>query len=251
MEALLLGSEGNFMRLSSLFAILLQASPGSAATPLRSKTRAGCFMSPACTSSFSTNTTHIHWIRTPELVRLQIPHIYLVLETLVFHSNPVSSLGFGRTEACSGGPSMISPPERARPRRTGESYEEKCERRHETREALRRRSHPPSCRRPGRMAEELPQSPRQREFLRRRNLSNTTLEVPGGLHVPAPSPPGLLQVTPAPRAAPFLWCRTEPKCKVRMHLQKPRISLHTAESGMGKQRCLPPSTFLSCFPSST
>lgn len=209
MEALLLGSEGNFMRLSSLFAILLQASPGSAATPLRSKTRAGCFMSPACTSSFSTNTTHIHWIRTPELVRLQIPHIYLVLETLVFHSNPVSSLGFGRTEACSGGPSMISPPERARPRRTGESYEEKCERRHETREALRRRSHPPSCRRPGRMAEELPQSPRQREFLRRRNLSSTTLEVPGGLHVPAPSPPGLLQVTPAPRAAPFLWCRAK------------------------------------------
>uniref|UniRef100_U3IP33 TRAF3 interacting protein 3 n=1 Tax=Anas platyrhynchos platyrhynchos TaxID=8840 RepID=U3IP33_ANAPP len=181
------------MRLSSLFAILLQASPGSAATPLRSKTRAGCFMLPGCTSSFSMNTTHIHWIRTPGLVRLQIPHIYLVLETLVFHSNPVSSLGFGRTEACSGGPSMISPPERARPRRTGESYEEKCERRHETREALRRRSHPPSCRRPGRMAEELPQSPRQREFLRRRNLSSTTLEVPGGLHVPAPSPPGLLQ----------------------------------------------------------
>lgn len=215
MEALLLGSEGNFMRLNSLFAILLQASPGSAATPLRSKPRAGCFMLPACTSSFSTNTTHIHWIRTPELVRLQIPHIYLVLETLVFHSNPVLIPWFRQdgglravVVARQHSPSMISPPERARPRRTGESYEEKCERRHETREALRRRSHPPSCRRPGRTAEELPQSPRQREFLRRRNLSSTPLGVPGGLCARGdPSPPGLLQVTPALRAAPFLWCR--------------------------------------------
>lgn len=137
-------------------------------------------------------------------------------------------------------PSMISPPERARPRRAGESYEEKCERRHETREALRRRSHPPSCRRPGRAAEELPQSPRQREFLRRRNLSSTAVGAPGGPRARGdPSPPGLLQVTPAPRAAPFLRCplqhggcsptaaalRPKPKCKVRMHPQKPRISL--------------------------
>ncbi|XP_047926947.2 TRAF3-interacting JNK-activating modulator isoform X1 [Anser cygnoides] len=89
---------------------------------------------------------------------------------------------------------MISPPERARPRRAGESYEEKCERRHETREALRRRSHPPSCRRPGRAAEELPQSPRQREFLRRRNLSSTAVGAPGGPRARGdPSPPGLLQ----------------------------------------------------------
>ncbi|XP_021232901.1 TRAF3-interacting JNK-activating modulator isoform X3 [Numida meleagris] len=80
-------------------------------------------------------------------------------------------LGFGRTR----GPAMISPPERARPRRTGESYEEKCERRQETREALRRRGHAPSARRPGR-AEEQPQSPRQREFLRRRNLGGTAGE---------------------------------------------------------------------------
>lgn len=89
---------------------------------------------------------------------------------------------FGRT----GGPAMISPPERARPRRAGESYEEKCERRQETREALRRRGHHAhSARRPGR-PEEQPQSPRQREFLRRRNLGGTAGEL---------SAPILLQVT--------------------------------------------------------
>lgn len=76
-----------------------------------------------------------------------------------------------------GGPAMISPPERARPRRAGESYEEKCERRQETREALRRRGHHAhSARRPGR-PEEQPQSPRQREFLRRRNLGGTAGEL--------------------------------------------------------------------------
>uniref|UniRef100_G1MYR2 Uncharacterized protein n=1 Tax=Meleagris gallopavo TaxID=9103 RepID=G1MYR2_MELGA len=79
---------------------------------------------------------------------------------------------------------MISPPERARPRRAGESYEEKCERRQETREALRRRGHAHSARRPGR-SDEQPQSPRQREFLRRRNLGSTAGEL---------SPPILLQV---------------------------------------------------------
>uniref|UniRef100_A0A8C2U202 TRAF3 interacting protein 3 n=1 Tax=Coturnix japonica TaxID=93934 RepID=A0A8C2U202_COTJA len=71
---------------------------------------------------------------------------------------------------------MISPPERARPRRAGESYEEKCERRQETREALRRRGHAHSTRRPGRI-EEQTQSPRQREFLRRRNLGGTAEEL--------------------------------------------------------------------------
>ncbi|XP_042740309.1 TRAF3-interacting JNK-activating modulator isoform X3 [Lagopus leucura] len=71
---------------------------------------------------------------------------------------------------------MISPPERTRPRHAGESYEEKCERRQETREALRRRGHAHSARRPGR-SEEQPQSPRQREFLRRRNLGSTTGEL--------------------------------------------------------------------------
>ncbi|NXN17472.1 T3JAM protein, partial [Indicator maculatus] len=69
---------------------------------------------------------------------------------------------------------MVSQPEKAaprpRPRRAGESYDEKCERRQETRESLRRRHNLTTCRHPGRAAEGPEQSPRQREFLRRRNL---------------------------------------------------------------------------------
>ncbi|XP_074706206.1 TRAF3-interacting JNK-activating modulator isoform X3 [Strix aluco] len=77
---------------------------------------------------------------------------------------------------------MISQPERARlrPRRTSESYDEKCERRHETRENLRRRNNVTTCRHLGKGAEEPSQSPRQREFLRRRNLaSNAGRTAPG------------------------------------------------------------------------
>ncbi|NWR61098.1 T3JAM protein, partial [Bucorvus abyssinicus] len=69
---------------------------------------------------------------------------------------------------------MISQPEKARPRyrHASESYDEKCERRHEMRENLRRRNNMTTCRRLGRGAEEPLQSPRQREFLRRRNLAS-------------------------------------------------------------------------------
>ncbi|CAM9844462.1 unnamed protein product [Bubo scandiacus] len=101
---------------------------------------------------------------------------------------------------------MISQPERAqpRPRRASESYDEKCERRHETRENLRRRNNATTCRHLGRGAEEPSQSPRQREFLRRRNLaSNAGRTVPGQepeARVPPdrssrvyPRPPVLLQ----------------------------------------------------------
>ncbi|KFV61345.1 TRAF3-interacting JNK-activating modulator [Dryobates pubescens] len=67
---------------------------------------------------------------------------------------------------------MVSQLQKAvpRPRRAGESYDEKCERRQETRESLRRGHNLPACRHPGRAAEGPEQSPRQREFLRRRNL---------------------------------------------------------------------------------
>ncbi|NXK25128.1 T3JAM protein, partial [Arenaria interpres] len=75
---------------------------------------------------------------------------------------------------------MISQPEKTRPRRRRESYEEKCERRHETRENLRRRHNVTTCRRLGRGAEEPPQSPRQREFLRRRNLASDAGRTPPG-----------------------------------------------------------------------
>ncbi|KAM9369396.1 TRAF3-interacting JNK-activating modulator [Phaethornis superciliosus] len=67
---------------------------------------------------------------------------------------------------------MISQPKRPRHRRVSESYEEKCERRHEARENLRHRKNTTTCRHLGRGAEQPPQSPRQREFLRRRNLVN-------------------------------------------------------------------------------
>ncbi|KAM6114622.1 TRAF3-interacting JNK-activating modulator isoform 1-T1 [Phoenicopterus ruber ruber] len=86
---------------------------------------------------------------------------------------------------------MISQPEKARPRhrRASESYDEKCERRHETRENLRRRNNVTTCRRLGRGAEEPSQSPRQREFLRRRNLASDAGRTPPGQEPKARGPP--------------------------------------------------------------
>ncbi|NXG43614.1 T3JAM protein, partial [Psilopogon haemacephalus] len=106
---------------------------------------------------------------------------------------------------------MINQPEKAqrRPRRAAESYEEKCERRQETRESLRRRHNLTTCRHPGRGPEGPQQSPRQKEFLRRRNLSGDArgrqlaqecrtrllLECPSGMDS---TPPVLLQVRQLP-----------------------------------------------------
>ncbi|NWQ96679.1 T3JAM protein, partial [Burhinus bistriatus] len=86
---------------------------------------------------------------------------------------------------------MISQPEKARPRHrhTSESYDEKCERRHETRENLRRRNNVTTCRHLGRGAEEPLQSPRQREFLRRRNLASDIGRTPLGQEPKARVPP--------------------------------------------------------------
>uniref|UniRef100_A0A663MIY9 TRAF3 interacting protein 3 n=1 Tax=Athene cunicularia TaxID=194338 RepID=A0A663MIY9_ATHCN len=108
---------------------------------------------------------------------------------------------------------MISQPERARPRprRANESYDEKCERRHETRENLRRRNNATTCRHLGRGVEEPSQSPRQREFLRRRNLASDAGRTVLGPEPEARAPPDrssrvyqrppvLLQVTPVPKA---------------------------------------------------
>ncbi|NWR00878.1 T3JAM protein, partial [Paradoxornis webbianus] len=65
-----------------------------------------------------------------------------------------------------------SMPRRARPgRRPGESYEERSERRQEARERLRCRNNVTTCRRPARPARRPEHSPRQTEFLRRRNLA--------------------------------------------------------------------------------
>ncbi|NXI91010.1 T3JAM protein, partial [Psophia crepitans] len=84
----------------------------------------------------------------------------------------------------------IGQPEKARlqRRRVNESYDEKCERRHEMRENLRRRNNVTTCRRPARGAEEPSQSPRQREFLRRRNLASDAGSVPLGLEPEARVP---------------------------------------------------------------
>ncbi|NWH47174.1 T3JAM protein, partial [Fregata magnificens] len=106
---------------------------------------------------------------------------------------------------------MISQPKKARLRHRHESYDEKYERRHEIRENLRRRNNVTTCRHLGRGAEEPSQSPRQREFLRRRNLASDARRTPLGQEPearvpPDPSsraelrPPVLLQVTPAPGA---------------------------------------------------
>ncbi|NXT50300.1 T3JAM protein, partial [Pluvianellus socialis] len=86
---------------------------------------------------------------------------------------------------------MVSQPKKARPRhrRVSESYDEKCERRHETRENLRRRNNVTTCRHLGRGAEEPSQSPRQREFLRRRNLASDAGRTPLGQEPAAHVPP--------------------------------------------------------------
>ncbi|NXH12522.1 T3JAM protein, partial [Bucco capensis] len=100
---------------------------------------------------------------------------------------------------------MLSQPEQAGPRRARESYEEKCERRQELRESLRARRNLSSCRCPSRGQQRPPQSPRQSEFLRRRNLPQEAGRTLPAQHPkagtrPAPSAPILLQVMPAPRA---------------------------------------------------
>ncbi|KAM9596017.1 TRAF3-interacting JNK-activating modulator isoform 1-T2 [Morphnus guianensis] len=91
---------------------------------------------------------------------------------------------------------MIGQPEKARlrHRRTSESYDEKCERRHETRENLRRRNNVTTCRRLGRGAEQPSQSPRQRLFLRRRNLASDA-----GRTLPGQDPEGRVPPEPSSR----------------------------------------------------
>lgn len=141
---------------------------------------------------------------------------------------------------------MISPPERSRPRRAGESYEEKCERRQETREALRRRGHAHSARRPGR-SEEQPQSPRQREFLRRRNLGSTTGQL---------SAPVLLQVmlhlhrvgALMCKAAAFVYGLRQPRAKCVTSLAAcsflfAKLNVNQMESCCCSSKCNP----LSCL----
>ncbi|XP_065505692.1 TRAF3-interacting JNK-activating modulator [Caloenas nicobarica] len=117
---------------------------------------------------------------------------------------------------------MINQPQKGRPQH--ESYDEKCERRHEMRENLRRRNNVTTCRHRGRGADGSPQSPRHREFLRRRNLASdagrTSLgQEPGG-HVPTgPS----LQVEPGGPVLPQhpRSCATFPPARSPLSLSVP------------------------------
>ncbi|XP_072700942.1 TRAF3-interacting JNK-activating modulator isoform X3 [Ciconia boyciana] len=94
---------------------------------------------------------------------------------------------------------MISQPKKARPRHRRESYDEKYERRHEMRENLRHRNNVTTCRHLGRGAEEPLQSPRQREFLRRRNLASDAGRTLPGQESEARIPPDpSSQVEPRP-----------------------------------------------------
>ncbi|XP_017676769.1 PREDICTED: TRAF3-interacting JNK-activating modulator [Lepidothrix coronata] len=88
---------------------------------------------------------------------------------------------------------MISQPgvgSRPRRRRSGESYEEKCERRQESRENLRGRNNATTCRHLPRAAGHPPHSPRQREFLRRRNLAGEAGRASPRQEPEAQTPPG-------------------------------------------------------------
>ncbi|NXQ62585.1 T3JAM protein, partial [Anthoscopus minutus] len=84
-----------------------------------------------------------------------------------------------------------SMPRRARPqrRRPGESCEERSERRQEARERLRCRDNVTTCRHLARPAPPPALSPRQREFLRRRNLAGEAREILPGQEPKAPTPP--------------------------------------------------------------
>ncbi|NXI88920.1 T3JAM protein, partial [Rhipidura dahli] len=125
-------------------------------------------------------------------------------------------------------------PRRARPqrRRPGESYEEKSERRQEAREGMRRRSDATACRPPARPARGPAHSPRQREFLRRRNLASEAGETLPGQEPEAQNPPDpsarveprpsiLLQVTPALQRSSGL-SLLQPPLKPALSLQQPR-----------------------------
>ncbi|XP_068851696.1 TRAF3-interacting JNK-activating modulator isoform X2 [Aphelocoma coerulescens] len=144
-----------------------------------------------------------------------------------FHSAAVFCPGFTGQRPRGDEPTM---PRRARPqrRRPGESYEERSERRQEAREGLRRRSNATTCRPPARPAPRPAHSPRQREFLRRRNLASEAEGTLPGQEPEAPTPPDpssrvepspsiLLQVQPLPSA-----CFGETLTAAALSFQHPR-----------------------------
>ncbi|NXO02900.1 T3JAM protein, partial [Rhinopomastus cyanomelas] len=152
---------------------------------------------------------------------------------------------------------MISHPEKTGPRhrRASESYEEKCERRHEKRETLRRRNNVTTCRSPRRGAEEPLQSPRQREFLRRRNLAGDAGRTSPGQEPKArvhgswvdPASPILLQMlTPAVLSFQHPWsCPTFPAALSHLGISAGPIPRRGASTNtQGTQTLRDPSTGL-------
>ncbi|XP_062461508.1 TRAF3-interacting JNK-activating modulator isoform X1 [Pezoporus occidentalis] len=91
---------------------------------------------------------------------------------------------------------MINQPQKPRPRRRHESYDEKCERRHEMRENRRRRHNVTACRHTGTGTPDPLQSPRQREFLRRRIGVDHAGRAPPGQRIPL-DPSARLELRPS------------------------------------------------------
>ncbi|NWS48163.1 T3JAM protein, partial [Probosciger aterrimus] len=79
---------------------------------------------------------------------------------------------------------MINQPQKPRLRCRHESYDEKYERRQEMREKLRQRHNVTTCRHVGTGTPDPLQSPRQREFLRRRNLAGHAGRTTPGQRIP-------------------------------------------------------------------
>ncbi|XP_039390840.1 TRAF3-interacting JNK-activating modulator isoform X2 [Mauremys reevesii] len=102
---------------------------------------------------------------------------------------------------------MISQTETSprRCRRLSESYDEKCERWQRTRESLWRRNNVTTCRHVRQCrkkeAEEQSQSPRQKEFLKRRNLATEEEKKQVRFPTGTPASPGLERATGTPKEA--------------------------------------------------
>ncbi|KAM4645758.1 TRAF3-interacting JNK-activating modulator isoform 2-T7 [Amazona ochrocephala] len=116
---------------------------------------------------------------------------------------------------------MIPQPQKPRLRCRHESYDEKCERRHEMRENLRRQHNVTVCRHVGTGTADPLQSPRQREFLRRRNLVGRAGRTPPGQRIPL-EPSAQLELRPSILLQRPQSCPTFPPALSPLGLSIPR-----------------------------
>ncbi|XP_025891833.1 TRAF3-interacting JNK-activating modulator [Nothoprocta perdicaria] len=144
---------------------------------------------------------------------------------------------------------MISQPEKISQRRgrSSESYDEKCERRHETRENLWRRNNVTTCRRIGKHnekeAEKQSQSPRQREFLRRRNLVTEETNKP---RKPLPETPAPLGQENATNISQDLSSQVDPRSPAPLQPAWSHSAFLDAHNQPGLRLHLRPSSLHSC-----